>query len=324
MITLWQQEEGLLVRKEKDEIDSTARLWIDARHVTASELQTLESEHNIDHDQLLDMMDPDELSRLESDDNYTVAILRLPVFQPAADVSYTCAPVGLIIFENKIITVCWTDCEVLRDVSENRIKGLTLNDFPAFIIRLLSRADTMFLRYLKEINRRTNVIQQELQQSVANSELIQLLNMEKSLMFFQTSLKSNQLLLEKIRKTRIIKLDEEDRDWLDDVEIDSRQAMEMADTYSAITAGTMDAFASVINNNMNEVMRKLTIISLILMVVSFITSFMGMNIRLPFGKADNWYGFIFISLLCVVTSFISYLAIVKRPEALKRRKNKKR
>lgn len=324
MITLWQQEEGLLVRKEKDEIDSGARLWIDARHVTASELQILEKEHNIDHDQLLDMMDPDELSRLEADDNYTVAILRLPVFQPAADVSYTCAPVGIIIFENKIITVCWTDCEVLRDLSENRIKGLTLTDFPAFIIRLLSRADTMFLRYLKEINRRTNVIQQELQESVANSELIQLLNMEKSLMFFQTSLKSNQLLLEKFRKTRIIKLDEEDRDWLDDVEIDSRQAMEMADTYSAITAGTMDAFASVINNNMNEVMRKLTVISLILMIVSFITSFMGMNIRLPFGKADNWMGFTVISLICVVTSAIAYLVIVKRPEVLKKNKKNRR
>lgn len=327
MITLWQQEEGMFVRKEKDEIDTSARLWIDARNVSSMEIQELEAEYHIDHDQMLDMMDPDELSRLEADDNYTVAIARLPVFQPNADVSYITAPVGIIIFEDKILTVCWTDCEVLHDMAENRIKGISLTDFPAFVIRILSRADTMFLRYLKEINRRTNVIQQELQESVANSELIQLLNIEKSLTFFTTSLKSNQLLLEKIRKTRILKLDEEDRDWLDDVEIDSRQAMEMAATYSTITAGTMDAFASVINNNMNEVMRKLTVITLTLQLAAFITGFMGMNIRLPFGTADNWAGFTVISALCIATTGASYLYFQRNPEKHEqkrfRRRNKK-
>ena len=307
MITLWQQEDGLFVRREKDDIDSQARVWVDGRNLSATEVQTLESDYGIDRDQLLDMMDPDELPRLEADDGYVIAITRLPVFQPNADVSYITAPVGVIIFSDKIVTVCWTDCEVLHDMAENRIKGLSLGDFPAFVIRILSRADTMFLRYLKEINRRTNVIQQELQESVANSELVQLLNMEKSLMFFTTALKGNQLLLEKIRKTRILPLDEEDRDWLDDVEIDSRQAMEMADTYSAITAGTMDAFASVINNNMNEVMRKLTVISLTLMLAAFITGFMGMNIRLPFGKSDSWTGFIVISAMCAATTGLSYL-----------------
>ncbi|MCR5725592.1 MAG: magnesium transporter CorA family protein [Treponema sp.] len=316
MITLWQQEEGLFVRKEKDEIDTNARLWIDARNLSAMEIQELESSYHIDHDQMLDMMDPDELSRLETDDDYTVAIARLPVFQPNADISYTTAPVGIIIFEDKIITVCWTDCEVLHDMAENRIKGLSLNDFPAFVIRVLSRADTMFLRYLKEINRRTNVIQQELQESVANNELIQLLNIEKSLTFFTTSLKSNQLLLEKIRKTRILKLDEEDRDWLDDVEIDSKQAMEMAATYSTITAGTMDAFASVINNNMNEVMRKLTVITLTLQLAAIITGFMGMNIRLPFGRSESWVGVIVISVLCLLSTVGSYLYFQYRPEKI--------
>ena len=116
-----------------------------------------------------------------------------------------------------------------------------------------------------------------LERSIRNNELILLLNLEKSLVFFTTSLKSNQILLEKISKTRTLNLDEEDKDWLEDVAIDNRQAIEMADTYSDILSGMMDAFASVISNNLNIVMKRLTVISLIFMVPTFIVSFFGMN-----------------------------------------------
>ncbi|MDE5798598.1 MAG: magnesium transporter CorA family protein, partial [Treponemataceae bacterium] len=218
-----------------------------------------------------------------------------------------------IMLPDRIITICWTDCEVLKDISANRIKDLTLDDFPAFIIRILSRAHTMFLRYLKEIYRRTVSIQQELQEAVANSELIQLLNMEKSLTTFATSLRSNQQLLEKIRKTRILTLDGDDREWLDDVEIDSRQAMEMADTYSTITVGTMDTFASVISNNMNMVMKRLTVFSIALAIPTIITSFMGMNIRLPWGNAASWAGAIAITGLCAVSFTVAYILLEVSP-----------
>ena len=319
MIYLWQQEDGVFVRKEQEEIDSSKRVWVDARNVTSEEMRELEETYKIDHEQLMDILDPDELSRIEKEDNYVVAILRLPVFQPKAPLQYFTAPVGIIMVGDNIITVCWTNCEVLKDISANRIKDLTLNDFPAFIIRIMSRADTMFLRYLKEINRRTNSIQQELQEAVANSELIQLLNMEKSLTTFATSLRSNQQLLEKIRKTRILILDEDDREWLDDVEIDSRQAMEMADTYSTITAGTMDTFASVISNNMNMVMKRLTVFSIALAIPTIITSFMGMNIRLPWGDEPTWIGVISITFLCIVTFIIAYVLMEISP--LKRKKS---
>ena len=324
MINYWQQEDGLLVKRDKSKLDSSKNLWIDARNVSSADIDLLEKEYNIDHELLLDFIDPDELSRIEDWDDYIAAIIRLPVFSPNAEVRYHTAPVGAIIFKKIIITICWTNCEVLKDLSENRIKGLMLSDFPAFITRILSRADTMFLRYLKEINRRTNSIQTEFTDSMANSELISLLNIEKSLQFFTTSLKSNQLLLEKIRRTKILRLDAEDNDWLDDVEIDNRQAMEMADNYSAITAGTMDAFANVISNNMNASMKKLTVASIVLMVISAITSFYGMNIRLPFGgERNDWLGFIVISAVCAVSAFISLLLMswdYRRRHILKRRK----
>ncbi len=326
MINYWVQEDSQLVKITKEELsqlEPERRLWIDARRVSQEEITFLQSEYNLDPELLLDVMDQDELSRIENWDDYVLTIMRLPVFAPNSEVSYTTAPVGAVIFPDKIITICWTDSEVLKDLSANRIKGLSLADFPAFLIRILARSDIMFLRYLKEISRRVTSIQNELHEQIENAELIQLLNLEKSLTYFTTSLKANQLLLEKIRRTRILKLDSDDQEWLDDVEIDNRQAMEMADTYSSITTGVMDAFANVISNNMNVIMKKLTVISLVLMVMSFITSFWGMNIRLPWSTSTNWAGFFCISALCVISAGLSYTLINIKP-VRKVKKSKKR
>lgn len=310
MITYWQQEEGRLVKKDYDEVNPNANLWVDARSVTREDIRVLEEEFHVQQEHILDILDPDELSRIEKDDEYTLTIARIPVFVPSDDISYFTAPLGIIVYSNIIITICWTDCEVLKDITTNRMKGLSLADFPAFIVKILSRADTMFLRYLKEINRRSTTIQNELQQSVKNNELIQLLNLEKSLEYFTTSLKSNQLLLEKLTKTRLLTFDADDRDWLEDVEIDNRQAIEMTDTYSNILAGMVDAFASVISNNLNIVMKKLTTISLILMIPTFITSFFGMNVPLPFMKS-GWFGIIIISVVCLATALIAAKVLLK-------------
>ena len=327
MIRYWIQEDNQFVHIEKEEISQHEgkRLWIDARRVSQTELSELQAEYALDPELLLDVMDQDELSRIEDWDDYVLAILRLPVFTPNSEVAYTTAPVGAIIFPDKIITICWTDCEVLKDLSANRIKGLSLMDFPAFLIRILARSDIMFLRYLKEISRRVTSIQNELHEQIENAELIQLLNLEKSLTYFTTSLKANQLLLEKIRRSRILKLDSDDQEWLDDVEIDNRQAMEMADTYSAITTGVMDAFANVISNNMNVIMKKLTVISLVLMIISGITSYWGMNVRLPWTKSDNWTGFICITALCAISATVAYIVMNLKPvKKVKKAKRKKK
>ncbi|MBQ8384759.1 MAG: magnesium transporter CorA family protein [Spirochaetaceae bacterium] len=322
MITYWQQEDGRLLKREPKELDPKLNTWIDARSVTREDIRILEEEYQVEQEHILDILDPDELSRIEREDNYTLTIARVPVFTPSDDISYTTAPLGIIVYDHIIITICWTDCEMLRDISANRMKGLNLGDFPAFIVKILSRADTMFLRYLKEINRRSTTIQNELQQSVKNNELIQLLNLEKSLEFFTTSLKSNQLLLEKLRKTRLLTFDADDRDWLEDVEIDNRQAMEMTDTYSNILAGMVDAFASVISNNLNIVMKKLTTISLILMVPTFITSFFGMNVPLPFAKS-GWLGIVAISLICLATAILAGQLLLKDKPPRQAKRNRK-
>ena len=330
MINYWVQEDNQFVKISKEELSQLSgskKVWVDARRVSQDEIAFLQKEYTLDSELLMDVMDQDELSRIEPWDDYVLTIMRLPVFTPNSDVSYTTAPVGAVIFPDKIITICWTDCEVLKDLSANRIKGLSLSDFPAFLIRILSRSDIMFLRYLKEISRRVTSIQNELHEQIENAELIQLLNLEKSLTYFTTSLKSNQLLLEKIRRTRILKLDSDDQEWLDDVEIDNRQAMEMADTYSSITTGVMDAFANVISNNMNLAMKKLAVINLVMMAPTFVTSFFGMNFKLPFDTLRGYVPVSIATAICVISVLMSWwlLSFNKNARTVKKyKKNKKR
>lgn len=312
MITLWQQENGKFVEKDESELDKEKTTWVDARSVTSDDVEELETKYRIDPENILDILDPDELSRIEvnTDANYTLTILRLPVFSPSDDISYFCAPLGIITFAKTIVTICWTDCEVLRDFAANRVKELTLADIPAFIVRILARGDLTFLRYLKELNRRATTIQNEMFQSVENEEFLQLLNIQKSLVYFETSLKSNQMLLEKLKKTKVLKLDEDDRDWLDDVDVDNRQAMEMADTYTNIMAQMTDACASLISNNLSIVMKRMTIISIAISIPTFVTSFFGMNIPLPWGSSGN-FGMMIIGAMCLVGAIVGWYVIMK-------------
>lgn len=332
MITYWQQIHGKLVRVKKDELNSELKTWVDARAITPAEISELEKEFQIESEHIVDILDPDELSRIEQSDGYILVIMRLPIYDANTEIAYYTIPLGVIIKDNYIITICWTDCEVLRDFSANRVKGARLADFPAFMIQILSRSDILFLRYLKEINRRSSSIQKELQVSIENKEIIQLLNLEKSLEFFTTSLANNQVLLEKFKKTKLLKFDDEDQDWLEDVEVDNRQAIGMADTYSNILSGMMDAFASVISNNLNIVMKKLTIINIVIMIPTFIVSFFGMNIALPLQNSGK-LGMLIVILVCifstVIASFIfskssSSIQQAKRPRRKKNRERKRK
>lgn len=325
MINYWQQEEGKLVKLNEEDLDRRKTTWIDARNVTRDDIEILETKFDIDKDTIIDILDPDELARIEQieEKNQTLTLIKLPVFSPNSDIQYFTAPVGVITKDKTIVTICWTDSEVLKDFSTNRVANLALKDSTAFTIRIMARADWTFLRYLKEINRRATTIQNEMFAAVENKEFVQLLNLQKSLVFFSTSLKSNQLLLEKIRKSKILRLDEEDQDWLDDVEIDSKQAMEMADTYMNIMSQMNDAFASVLSNNLNIIMKKMTLISLVLMIPTFITSFWGMNIPLPWMNS-GWLGMVAISCICLGTGLIGWWMLMGSTKTAQRAKQKKK
>ncbi len=278
MISIWRQEERSLVRIETPE----PNCWINVTLPNNYEISYLINEFGIEADLLNDILDIDEQSRAEKDDDRLIFITRIPVYHEEREIPYYTVPMGLLFIKDMIITICLQENEVLRDLVENRIKTLSLVNRKTFLLSVLFRASFYFLRYLKDINRRTSQVEKELQRAVRNNELIQLLTMEKSLTFFTTSLKSNEFLLEKIRKSNLLKLTEEDVELIDDVVTENRQAIEMANIYSNILSGMMDAFASVISNNLNVVMKQLTSISLILMIPTLIASVYGMNIELPY------------------------------------------
>ena len=255
--------------------------WIDVLDPTAEELSLLEKWYKVKAEHLADVLDLDEQARIEKEDEYTLLVVRLPVFDARYELPYFTVPCGVFLFSDRIVTICQTDCEALQDLRSGKAKGLDLRNKSAFVLHLLGRSATNFLRFLKEINRRTSAIERELQASVKNHELTQLLSSEKSLVFFTTSLKSNEILLEKLQVTKAIRIKEDELELLEDVVTDNRQAIEMANIYSDILAGMMDAFASVISNNLNIQMKRLTILSVMLMVATFVVSAFSMNVDSP-------------------------------------------
>ncbi|MDR2659518.1 MAG: magnesium transporter CorA family protein [Spirochaetaceae bacterium] len=272
--------------------------WVDAQDVDKADMLRLEQEFGISGDLLTDIMDIDEQSRIEQEDDYILIIAGLPVWDNNNGISCFTAPLGMILFPDKIVTVCQRSSDALRDMASNRIKGFSLRSQNAFVLNMLSRAAYTFLRALKELNRNSAEIETALQKSIHNNELVQLLMLQKSLVYFTTSIKSNGLLLDKIQKQTFLRLKEDEQDLLEDVITENVQAMEMANIYSSILTGTMDAFASVISNNLNIVMKRLAIVNIILLIPTVIYSFYGMNVELPFQhNVSAVTGIIIVSLI---------------------------
>jgi magnesium transporter len=310
-----QDEKGLI---ETDTVKKGC--WIDARNVSKDDLFRLENEFGIAGELLTDIMDADEQARIEKEDEYTAIIVRLPVYDDSNEVSFYTLPLGIILFSDKIVTVCQRSSGAMEDVLRNRLRGFSVKNKSAFVLNLLGRGAFTFLQHLKELNKRTNIIKNELQKSIKNNELIQLLSIQKSLVFFTTSIKSNELLLEKLQKSPLIRFKEDERELLEDVVIENRQAIEMANIYSSILTGTMDAFASVISNNLNIVMKRLTIVSIVLMIPTLIFSLYGMNVELPLQHVPGiGWGVIVLSLLAAAIS-----AVLLNVDRKKKSRDKKR
>jgi magnesium transporter len=279
MIKILRWSENRFVPSDKIE----RHCLINAISPEKDELEKLAQEILIPTDFLTDPLDIDERSRVETENGFLLIVLRLPKYNEGADVPFTTFPAGIILTRDD--TIVFISSENILDIlnlSDNRLKGVADGKRSSVILHIFLKTALLYLRHLKEINRRTAEIEIELQKSLKNKELIKLLNIEKSLVFFITSLKSNELMMERLMKTELLKLTTDDRDRLEDVLIDNRQAIEMANIYSNILSGMMDAFASVISNNLNVVMKILTSITIILMIPTLAASIYGMNIELPF------------------------------------------
>ena len=284
--------------------------WIDARDVNRDDITTLSEDYAISSELLADILDQDEQSRMEKEDDYLAFIVRIPRDEEDEENPLTrnAVPLGIVLYPDKVITVCQADSVVLEDFARARFRQYPVDTKEGFVLSILGRSALVFIRILKYINRQKDLVEEQLHKSVMNYELIQLLEIQKSLVFLTTS---HEMLLEKMVKSPIFKLNNEDEtDFLDDVITDNKQAIAMANIYSDILTGTMDAFASVIGNNMNVIMKRLTVINLALMFPTFITGFFGMNIHIP-GTDSSW-AWLWLAALCLVVAAVGSYIISDR------------
>jgi magnesium transporter len=253
--------------------------WINVTQPTTTEIERIVTDFQVPADIVQDVLDTDERPRIEFDDFWTLVIMRIPVESLNNGVPYFTVPLGIFVAENFTLTICNQDNEILpfKQVTPFREHYQQITDVFNFILRLFLRSGGIYLKYLKQINQQTNLIEQEIEESIKSSELQKLLKMEKCLVYFITSIKSNEIVLAKLKNSKKITT-EINEDLLEDAIIENKQALEMAQIYADIQSSMMDAFASLISNNLNVVMKKLALISIILMIPTLVASIFGMNV----------------------------------------------
>jgi len=295
MLSIYKTIDEELVSLEKIE----EGCWVSVTHPTGEELARLQEELGIDIDDLRAPLDDEERSRVELEDNYNMILVDIPSLDEKD--RYVTIPLGIYMTKEHIVTICLEESPVLKAFENKRVREFYTFKKTRFVFQILYRNATSYLRYLRIIDKKSDQIEEKLHISQKNSELIELLELEKSLVYFTTSLRSNEVVLEKLLRTEKIRKYPEDEDLLEDVIIENKQAIEMANIYSGILNGIAGVFASVISNNLNIVMKFLATVTIVLSVPTMIASFFGMNFdNIPLGHAE--YGFFTIIVLALVVS----------------------
>ena len=286
MIQIFKTLEDGILNVENDISDGC---WIALTRPDATELENVASRCGVDLDDLRAPLDEEERSRLVIEDNYTLILVDIPMIEDKEEKDrYVTIPLGIVLTDEVIITVCLEETGVLTPFMQGRIRSFYTFKKTRLILQILYRNATLFLQYLRNIDRKSGDIEEKLHISQKNQELIELLELEKSLVYFTTSLRSNEVVLEKMVRAERIKKYPDDEELLEDVIIENKQAIEMANIYSGILSGMMDAFASVISNNLNIVMKLLATITIVLSIPTMIASFFGMNfVDIPLGGSGT-------------------------------------
>ena len=292
MIRIFKTEDGAMHEKE----EMQPGCWIALTNPTASEIIDIADAYQIDPDHLKAPLDEEERSRIEVEEEYTLVLVDIPSIEERSGKDwFVTIPLAIIMTNDVLITVCLEETPVLTSFMDGRVRNFHTFMKTRFILQILYKNATQYLQYLRIIDKKSEVIERKLHQSQKNEELIELLELEKSLVYFTTSLRSNEVVLEKLLRTEKIKKYPEDTDLLEDVIVENKQAIEMAGIYSGILSGTMDAFASVISNNLNIVMKFLATVTIVMSIPTMVASFYGMNVNsrgMPF--ANHPYGFVIV------------------------------
>ncbi|MBD8936198.1 MAG: magnesium transporter CorA family protein, partial [Anaeroglobus sp.] len=279
--------------------------WINVVNPDSDDLQIVSMVTEIPTDVLKMALDTEERSRVEIEDDYVFVVINIPIILETD--SYDTLPLGVFITPDFIVTVCLQETDVMKAFTQNKYPLFYTFKKTRFLFQILFRTATLFLRYLQQINHRTDDIESILRHSMRNREFFMLLELQKSLTFFASALRGNGAVMEKLLRLRrnqslhhLLKLYEEDEDLLEDVIIENKQAIEMVEMYSNILMNMSDTFASIISNNLNIVMKFLASITIILSVPTTIFSLWGVNVPLPFQ--ENEWGFFLVITIAMICS----------------------
>jgi magnesium transporter len=288
----------------------TPNCWINVECPTDAEKKYVLDELQIPEAFYNDIEDIDERPRIEVENGWTLIIMRIPVKSNDVKLPFHTIPVGVVFKEEVCVTISFHQTEMLTDfVTYANKKKIEIKDNFDLVLRLLLSSSVWYLKYLKQVNQKIKLAEDNLEKSIKNEELQALLQIEKCLVFFITSLKGNDILLHRIKNIKSQRMNY-DADLLEDVEIELRQAQETTNIYSDILTGTMDAYASVISNNMNTIMKQMTSISIILMIPTVIASFYGMNV--PNGLQNNPMGLLIIIAVSILFSVFGVFLFKKK------------
>lgn len=276
------------------------------------EFTELSTELNIPIDFLTDSLDIDERTRFEEEDNVRLIVLKTPTENNSfneSDAYYITIPICIILTHNQIVTV-----NSFENPAMKKFLSTFQNRHPdkknMMVLKIFEKVVQNFMEYLKEINHRRNLLEQKLYDASKNEQLLQLMRIQKSLVYFVTALRSNELLFLKLERTNFLGLNEEEKEFLGDLIVDNSQALEMANIYTNILSSTLDAFASIIANNQSEVLRKLSVITIVLSFPILISSLFGMNV--PSGFEHSRYAFYIVAFLSLVIALVIGLFFVRR------------
>jgi magnesium transporter len=278
---------------------------------TKEEIDGLNTRFALDPTYLMAALDEEESARIEHDEGQMLVIVDIPYVEvEGSGYIYSTIPMGIILVDEVIITVVTRETPIIADFTEERVRGFWTHKRTRFILQLLHRNASRFLAYLKQIDKASVHVQEKLEKSLKNRELLQMMKLEKSLVFFSTSLKGNETVMEKMLRLDNLKKFPDDTDLLEDVIIENKQAIEMCAIYRDIMTGTMDAFASIINNNLNIVMKVLTSHTVVMTIPTIFGSMWGMNVAVPFG--DSPYGFWLVLGMSVFGSLAAFLFLWRK------------
>ncbi|MCX6324539.1 MAG: magnesium transporter CorA family protein [Sphingobacteriales bacterium] len=279
------------------------------------EFSELSTTLDIPIDFLKDSLDIDERSRYEAEDNVKLVVIKTPTENNSfneSDAFYITIPICIILTSGQIVTVNSFENEAIKKFL-NSFQNRHPDKKNMMVLKIFEKVTTNFQEHLKEINQRRNALEQKLYDANRNEELFQLMRIQKSLVYFVTALRSNELLMMKLARTNFLNLDEDEKDFLDDLVIETSQALETANTYTNILSSTLDAFASIISNNQNEVLKRLTTLTIFLSVPVLIASIYGMNVPLPFQQSTHAFWIpVLICFLILGFALYNYVRRLKR------------